>query len=66
MMQVLKRNVLLLAGAALGAVAGYFYYTEVGCTSGTCPITSDPMNSTAYGAFMGGIFGSMFKKENTK
>jgi hypothetical protein len=39
--------------AALGAGAGFAYYTFIGCASGTCPITSNPYISTAYGAAVG-------------
>lgn len=45
----------LLIGIVLGAVAGYAYYFFVGCESGTCRITSRPLNSTLYGAVMGGL-----------
>jgi hypothetical protein len=38
---------------AIGAAAGYAYYYYVGCVTGTCPITSNPLLSTMYGAFMG-------------
>ena len=44
-----------LPGVALGAVAGYAYYFFIGCTSGSCPITSNPWISTVYGAAMGGL-----------
>lgn len=37
----------------LGASLGYAYYSFIGCYSGTCPITSNPWISTAYGAGMG-------------
>jgi hypothetical protein len=37
----------------LGALGGYAYYYFVGCSSGACPITSNPWISTAYGAGMG-------------
>jgi len=37
----------------LGAAAGFAYYFFIGCTSGTCPITSNPYISTAYGALIG-------------
>lgn len=40
-------------GTALGAIAGYLYWQQVGCASGTCMITSKPINSTVYGAIMG-------------
>lgn len=59
-----KNNVLLLTGAILGAVAGLMYWKFVGCSAGTCPITSKPVNSTLYGALMGGLLFSIFKKEN--
>lgn len=35
-----------ILGALLGAAAGYAYYYFVGCSSGTCAITSKPLNST--------------------
>jgi hypothetical protein len=37
----------------LGALGGFAYYYFVGCHSGTCPISSNPWISTAYGAGMG-------------
>ena len=40
-------------GVLVGAAAGYAYYRLVGCSSGTCPITSNPWISTGYGAVMG-------------
>ncbi|GAB2770318.1 hypothetical protein GCM10027275_11200 [Rhabdobacter roseus] len=49
-------------GALLGAVAGYLYYHYVGCTSGSCPITSRPLPSTLYGAVLGGLLFSPSKK----
>lgn len=59
-----KANSLFLIGAALGAVAGFMYWKLIGCASGTCAITSKPLNSTLYGALMGGLLLSLFKKEN--
>ena len=41
----------------IGAAAGYLYYAFIGCASGTCPITSNPYISTAYGAGMGLLLG---------
>ena len=61
-----KNNVLVLIGAAVGAIAGYFYWQQVGCVSGTCMITSKPINSTLYGALMGFLLFGMFKKEKKK
>ena len=53
-------------GVVLGAIAGYFYYYYVGCASGTCAITSKPINSTLYGAAMGGLVFNMFIKSPKK
>lgn len=55
-------HLLTMMGILLGAVAGYYYWQFVGCSSGTCPITSKPLNSTLYGAVMGGLLFSMFQK----
>ncbi len=57
---------LTLFGIVLGMIAGYAYYYYVGCASGTCAITSRPLNSTLYGAMMGGLFFSMFEKKESK
>lgn len=56
-------NKLLIAGIILGAAGGYMYWQQIGCSSGSCAITSKWPNSTAYGALMGGLLFSMFKKE---
>jgi len=45
----------LSIGLILGAIGGYAYYYYVGCASGTCPIQSDPVIMTLYGAGMGGV-----------
>jgi hypothetical protein len=37
----------------LGAAGGFAYYYFIGCTSGACPITSNPWISTAYGGVIG-------------
>lgn len=52
-----------LIGIAFGAVAGFLYWKFIGCSSGTCAITSKPFNSTLYGALMGFLVAGMFKKE---
>jgi CDP-diglyceride synthetase len=57
------KNKLGLIGALVGALAGYIYYAKVGCVTGTCAITSSPINSTIYFALMGVLAFSAFKKE---
>jgi hypothetical protein len=61
-----NNNILYLLGALIGAIAGYFYWQQVGCVTGTCAITSKPLNSTIYGAVMGSLLLGLFKKENKK
>lgn len=55
---------LTIGGIIIGAIGGYLYYHFVGCNSGTCAITSKPLNSTIYGALMGVLLFNLFKKEN--
>ena len=42
------------------------YWRYVGCTTGTCPITSSPVNSSIWGAAMGGLLLSSFMPEHRK
>lgn len=60
MNQILKWTI----GISLGAVAGFLYWYYIGCTSGSCAITSSPINSSVYGAFLGVMVVNMFKKED--
>lgn len=46
----------IIIGVAIGGVLGFLYYKFIGCSAGTCPITSNPLNSVLYGAFMGFLF----------
>ena len=65
-MKFINKYKITIVGIIIGAIAGFLYYHFVGCTSGTCPITSRPLNSTLYGALMGGLLLNMFEKEKTK
>ena len=65
-MERIINNKFVIIGAIVGAVGGYLYYHFVGCSSGTCMITSKPLNSTLYGALMGGLLFSIFKSEKNK
>lgn len=58
-------NKLYFVGAILGGIAGFLYWKYVGCITGTCAITSKPLNSTLYFAFFGSVLLSFFKKEKT-
>lgn len=63
-MNFINNNKLTIIGVVIGAIGGYLYYHYVGCASGTCPITSKPLNSTLYGAVMGSLLFNIFKKES--
>jgi hypothetical protein len=66
MKNLVLQNKLMIIGIVLGAVIGFMYWKLVGCNTGTCMITSKWHNSTAYGAVMGGLLFSIFKKETNK
>jgi phage shock protein E len=57
----LLNNKLTVIGAIAGAIGGYLYYYFVGCASGTCGITSSPVNSTLYFAILGGLIVNLIK-----
>jgi hypothetical protein len=61
-MNVLTKYRLTFVGLLVGALLGYVYYHFVGCASGTCAITSKPLNSTLYGALLGGLLFNLFQK----
>jgi hypothetical protein len=64
----MTKRVMIITGAgiALGALAGYLYYSYIGCASGTCAITSKPLNATLYGSLMGGLVFNMFVKKERR
>lgn len=55
-MNFLNTNKFTIIGIIVGAIAGYLYYSFIGCASGTCAITSKPLNATLYFALLGGLF----------
>ena len=57
-----KFNFLPVIGAVVGAIGGYIYYIEVGCTSGSCAITSNPYMSMLWGAALGYLIFDLFKR----
>ena len=52
-----------IIGITLGGVLGYAYYHFIGCSDGTCSITSSPVNSALYGMLMGGVLFFPSKKK---
>ena len=45
----------IIIGAVVGGGLGFGYYKVVGCSSGTCPLTSNPIISTLYGMVLGAL-----------
>ncbi|MEG1607287.1 MAG: hypothetical protein RR329_03580 [Mucinivorans sp.] len=66
MKQFILSNLLSILGGIVGGVGGYLYYLIVGCSTGSCPITSSPIISTLWGMAMGALIFSMFNKKNKK
>ncbi len=50
-----------IVGAIIGGGLGFAYYKFVGCSSGTCPLTSNPLVSTIYGVAVGALIASSIK-----
>ncbi len=48
----------IIIGIIIGGAAGFLYYKLVGCRSGSCPITSNPLSSIIFGAIFGGLIAS--------
>ena len=44
----------------VGGGLGFAYYKFVGCSSGACPLTSNPVISTVYGSVVGALLASSF------
>lgn len=55
-----------IAGTGVGLLGGFLYYHFIGCSSGTCPITSNPFISTIYGGVIGYLISDLFKKKEVK
>ena len=63
----MKKNWTYIAGGIVGGIGGYLYWRYVGCSTGTCPITSSPVMSTIWGILLGGLLFSIIftnKKNN--
>ena len=54
-MNHLQKHGMTILGIVLGAIAGYGWFWFVGCSTGSCPITSNPWISSIYGGVMGGL-----------
>lgn len=50
---VLQLSAFVLAGTFIG----YLFFYFIGCRTGSCPITSNPLYSTLYGSLLGLLWG---------
>ena len=50
----------LISGVVIGGGLGFAFYKFVGCSTGTCPLTSNPIISTIYGAVLGALIATSF------
>lgn len=63
MKKFILQNKLIIVGVIIGAILGFLYSYFIGCSTDTCAITSKPIKSALYGALLGGLISSIFKKE---
>jgi hypothetical protein len=56
MVMILK----FVIGAVVGGGLGFAYYKFVGCSTGACPLTSNPWLSSIYGAILGLLIAGSF------
>jgi len=66
MISFIKKHLILFIGVIIGGLGGYLYYYFVGCASGTCAITSKPLNSTLYGMLLGALLADFFRGNKKK
>jgi len=59
-------SILAVIGIIVGIGGGYLYYSHIGCSSGSCAITSNPYMSMAWGGAMGYLVFDMFKGKKKK
>ena len=61
MISFIKKHLIIFIGIIIGGIGGYLYYYFIGCASGTCAITSNPINSSIYGMILGGLLADIFR-----
>jgi len=66
MKNLFKKYLIQIIVTLVGAFGGFLYYYFIGCSSGSCPITSNPYISIVWGGVMGYLLSDIFKKKETK
>jgi xanthosine utilization system XapX-like protein len=63
-MKIDKRKLrITIFSIVVGLIGGYAYWKFIGCTSGTCPLTSNWYNSTLIGGVFGYLISDSFQKK---
>jgi len=65
-MMNIKRRIPSIIGLIIGGIGGYIYYLTIGCSSGSCPITSNPWLSVLWGLILGYLIGDLFTKKKNE
>ena len=63
---VLLTNWHYILGLLVGVVTGLVYWKYVGCLTGICSITTNPIRSMAYFGLMGALLFGMFERDEKK
>jgi hypothetical protein len=50
----------ILIGVVVGGGLGFAWYRLVGCSTGTCPLTSNPFITIIYGGIVGALVAGSF------
>lgn len=59
MSEWIKKRKLSVIFLVIGGFGGFLYWRFVGCSTGTCPITSHWYASTLYGMLLGWLVGDL-------
>lgn len=62
MKDFIRKNIRIIAGVIVGGLGGFLYWHFIGCTGDSCALASSPLYSTLWGAVIGGLFMSAFKR----
>lgn len=62
-----NRKILIrLAFVVIGTVGGFLYWRFIGCASGTCPLTSNWISSSLFGAGAGYLLADVFLEKKAE
>ena len=51
----------VILGVLVGGALGFGYYKFIGCSTGACPLTSNPWTATIYGLVVGALIAASLK-----